>query len=291
MSLRFKSELRLNLRMRSCQAELLPPGWNSVPSAVASGSGEGATALSAALSALRLADIQELPRQAALTVGDEYLYYQLLDADLGWGQALQEATMRFSADLGRDDLRVQVVPLQQGERWLAVAAPEPDVQAWSEALALSGVQLQSLHAALVEDLRRLAPQIPENDAVLALLREEGMSLVHIRDGVPAQLAWERFEAADAVTMEQRLRAFVRSVPKADECVVYLLPESQALCRYVWGGSQAGAMQGQATGLVPAPLDGMPRPSAMPLGARGAAASLAGSGGTGSAASSSAGGAA
>ena len=42
----------------------------------------------------------------------------------GWGplspdarQALQEATMRFAADLGRDDLRVQVVPLQHGERW------------------------------------------------------------------------------------------------------------------------------------------------------------------------------
>ncbi len=276
MSLRFKSELSLNLRMRSCQAELLPAGWNSRPVAVASGSGEGASALTAALSALRLADIEELPRQAALTVADEYLYYQVIDDDLGWGAALQEATLRFAADLGRDDLRVQVTPLKNGERWLAVAAAEPDVAAWTEALALSGVQLRSLHAALVEDLRRLAPQIPENDAVLALLREEGMSLVLIRDGLPVQLAWERFEAADAVTMEQRLRAFVRSVPQADECVVYLLPESQALCRYVWGGGQNqgyGGAHGQVTGLVPAPLDGMPRPSTLPLGARGAAASL------------------
>ncbi|MGY0194543.1 hypothetical protein ACWA7J_05640 [Leptothrix sp. BB-4] len=262
--------------MRSCQAELLPAGWNSRPIAVASGSGEGAGALTAALSALRLADIDELPRQAALTVADEYLYYLLLDEDLGWGAALQEATLRFAADLGRDDLRVQVLPLRNGERWLAVAAAEPDVQAWTEALSMSGVQLQHLHAALVEDLRRLAPQIPENDAVLALLREEGMSLVHVRDGLPAQLAWERFEAADAVTMEQRLRAFVRSVPQADECVVYLLPESQALCRYVWGGGQGGG-HGQAGALVPAPLDGMPRPSTMPLGARGAAASLQASG--------------
>lgn len=276
MSLRFKSELRLSLRMRSCQAELLPAGWNTRPIAVASGSGEGASALTAALSALRLADIEELPRQAALTVADEWLYYLLLDEDLGWSQALQEATLRFAADLGRDDLRVQVTPLNHGERWLAVAAAEPDVAAWTEALALSGVQLRSLNAALVEDLRRLAPQIPENDAVLALLREEGMSLVLIRDGLPTQLAWERFDAADAVTMEQRLRAFVRSVPQADECVVYLLPESQALCRYVWGGGQNtgfGTAHGAVAGLVPAPLDGMPKPSTMPLGARGAAASL------------------
>ena len=64
MSLRFKSELRLELRMRSCQAELLPPGWRTRPAAVASGTGEGAAALNAAMSALRLADVDELPGKA-----------------------------------------------------------------------------------------------------------------------------------------------------------------------------------------------------------------------------------
>lgn len=251
MSLRFKSELRLQLRMRSCQAELLPPGWRQRPVAVASGTGEGAAALSAALSALRLADVQDLPHRASLTVADEYLYYRLLDEPLSWTEALNEATAGFVEDLGRDDLRVQVTPLLNGQRWLAAAVAEDEAVGWSETLALAGVKLVHLHGALVEDLRALATQIPEDVAVLALLREEGMSLVCLKDGVPAQLAWERFEASDAVTMEQRLRAFVRTaaLPADTECVVYLLPESKALCRYVWG------QQGQQSGLIAAPLDG------------------------------------
>ena len=56
---------------------------------MASGSGEGASALTAALSALRLADIEELPRQAALTVADEWLYYLLLDEDSDFDAAEQ----------------------------------------------------------------------------------------------------------------------------------------------------------------------------------------------------------
>lgn len=256
MSLRFKSELRLELRIRSCQAELMPAGWRSRPAAVASGTGEGAAALNAALSALRLADVDELPGTASLTVADEYLYYRLLDDELGWAEALQEASAGFSEDLGRDDLRVQVIPLNNGRRWIAAAVPEPDVIAWREALALAGVRLEHLHGALIEDLRLLAPQVPEDDAVIALLREEGMSLVHLQAGLPVALGWERFEASDSATMEHRLRAFVRAaaVPSDTERVVYLLPESKALCRYVWG-------QGQQFGLIAAPLAGARRADA------------------------------
>jgi hypothetical protein len=253
VSLRFKSELRLELRMRSCQVELLPPGWRTRPAAVASGTGEGATALNAAMSALRLADVDRLPGTASLTVADEYLYYRLIDDELSWSEALQEAVAAFTEDLGRDDLRVQVIPLDNGSKWIAAAVPEADVITWSESLALSGVRLEHVRGALIEDLRQLAPQIPEDDAVIALLREEGMSLVKLHDGVPALLAWERFDASDSVTMEQRLRAFVRSagIPANTECVVYLLPESKALCRYVWG-------QGQQPGLIAAPLGGSAR---------------------------------
>jgi hypothetical protein len=255
VSLRFKSELRLELRMRSCQVELLPPGWRTQPSAVASGTGEGAAALNAAMSALRLADVDELPGKASLTVADEYLYYRLIDTDLSWSEALQEAVASFTEDLGRDDLRVQVIPLKNGLRWIAAAVPEADVIAWSESLALAGVQLTHLRSALVEDLRMLASQIPDDEAVIALLREEGMSLVKLQGGVPAVLAWERFEASDSVTMEQRLRAFVRSVttPANTECVVYLLPESKALARYTWA-------HGLQQGMVAAPLDGTARGS-------------------------------
>ncbi len=259
MSLRFRSELRLELHRRSCLAEVLKPGWSGTPRITASGSGDGAGALNAAISALRLADVHDLPARARLIVADEYLYYLLLDEDLDWAEAEQEAQSRLSEALGLTDLRVQVLPLAGGRRWLAAAMTESDLAAWTEALTLAGVSIGHLHAALVEDLRHLTPQIPEDDAVLALLRDEGMSLVRLSEGLPVSLHWERFDPGDVVTMEQRLRAFVRdSRPeeRASECVVYLLPHSKALCRYVWSPRSR-------RGLVPSPAGSAKGSSALP----------------------------
>ena len=50
MSLRWRSELLLELRMRGCQAQLLGPGWTQQSQASASAGGSGSSALSAAQS-------------------------------------------------------------------------------------------------------------------------------------------------------------------------------------------------------------------------------------------------
>ena len=264
MSLRFRSELRLQLHRRSCVAELLPAGWSGAPATSASGSGDGAQALTAALGALQLAEVHSLPRRARLVVADEYLYYLVLDEDLDWAEAEQEARARLTDALGITDLRVQVLPLAGGRRWLAAAVTEADLAAWTDALALAGIRIHHLHPALIEDLRHLTPQIPEDDAVIGLLRDDGISLVRLVDGLPAALAWERLDPGDVVTMEQRLRAFVREsartvADRAGECVVYLLPHSKTLCRYVWSArsrrglvkaprrSGSGAEAGTASG--------------------------------------------
>jgi hypothetical protein len=267
------NELRLELRMGSCHAELIGRGWRRQPLAVADGSGTGAAALSAALQALRLTEVADLPDVARLTVADEFAYHALLHGDLSRDAALTQARSRFAAALERDDLRVQVMPLAGGRRWLAAAVARSDLDAWRDALDLAGVRLTHLHTALLEDLRRLARQIPEDDAVIALLREEGVSLLRLRRGLPIALAWERFDAGLPDSLEQRLRGFVRAAAaegKAGlgrQCVIYLLPPSRALCRYVWDGNDL-------PGLFPRPLAGLggrqvgfpPAPSLRPMGA-------------------------
>ena len=206
MSLRLTNELRLG----SCHAEVLGRGWQRQPLAVADGSGSGAAALSAALQALRLTEAVDLPGIARLTVADEFAYHALLDGDLSRVAALAQARARFAAVLEREDLRVQVMPLAGGRRWLAAAVARSDLDAWRDALDQAGVRLAHLHTALLEDLRRLSQQIPEDDAVIALLREEGVSLLRVRRGLPIALAWERFDAGLPDSLEQRLRGFVRA---------------------------------------------------------------------------------
>ena len=246
MSRIWKSELRLELRINGCQAELRGPGLGRRLIASASASGRGAAAISAALSALRLADdIALLPADARLTVADEYVCYALLDARVSAQQALEDATSQFSDALGRNDLLVQVSPLPGGSGWLAAALLEADLNAWADALADAGVRLQHLHPALVSDLSAVASHINEDDAVIALLRDQGATLVRLDGGVPAALAWERFDTEDRGLLDLRLQTFVDNTAPArvhapgthdstdpDERVaIYLLPQGKSIRRY------------------------------------------------------------
>ncbi len=251
MSLRFRNELRMELRMRSCQVELLGRGWNRPPLAVANGTGSGVAALNAALQALKLTEVDSLPSVARLTVADEYVHHALVEADGGAEEAVEAARVHYAQALQRHDLRVQVIPLDRKSRWLAAAVIDTDLQAWRQTLEQVGLQLTHLHTALIEDLRELAPQIPEDDAVIALLREEGISLVRLKESLPVALAWERLDTSVPQALDDRLRAFVREaasrVGVGHQCVVYLLPESRALCRCVWDGRDL-------PGLLPLPQE-------------------------------------
>ncbi|MEY2685956.1 MAG: hypothetical protein RL375_154 [Pseudomonadota bacterium] len=246
MSRIWKSELRLELRINGCQAELRGPGLGRRLIASASASGRGAAAISAALSALRLADdIALLPADARLTVADEYVCYALLDTRVSAQQALDDATSQFGEALGRSDLLVQVSPLPGGNGWLAAALLEADLNAWADALADAGVRLQHLHPALVADLSAVARVVVEDDAVIALLRDQGATLVRLDGGVPSALAWERFDPDDRGLLDLRLQTFVDNTaparlhpqhgghaPDPDERIaIYLLPQGKSIRRY------------------------------------------------------------
>ncbi len=247
MSRIWKSELRLELRINGCQAELRGPGLGRRLIASASASGRGAAAISAALSALRLADdIALLPADARLTVADEYVWYALLDTRASAQQALDDATSQFSDALGRNDLLVQVSPLPGGSGWLAAALLEADLNAWADALADAGVRLQHLHPALVSDLTEVASKVAEDDAVIALLRDQGATLVRLDGGVPAALAWERFDIDDRGLLDLRLQTFVDNTTPArarsqertdnadpdDRVAIYLMPQGKSIRRYI-----------------------------------------------------------
>jgi hypothetical protein len=207
----WSDELRLDLRVGTCQAEIRGAGWRRRLLASASATGTGAAAISAALSALRLVDDTTLlPADARLTVADEYVCYALLDASVPVQQALEEATQQFVHALGREDLIVQVSALPDGHGWLAAALLEAHLHAWADVLADAGVRLQHLHPALVQDLSRIAYKVREDDAVIALLRDQGATFIRLDQGVPAALAWEPCDVEDRGALDRRMQNFIAS---------------------------------------------------------------------------------
>lgn len=234
MSRLWKSELRLELRTNVCYAALHSGGLHRRVLASASAPGRGAAAISAAIEALRMADSPFLSADARLTVADEYIDFALMPGHLSATAAEKRAKEQFAAALGHDELLVHVLPLPGRRGWLAAAIDLTDFDAWTEALLNEGVTLRHIHPSLIEDLRNLHGRIVEDDAVLVLLREEGATLIRLEDGVPAALVWERFDASNSLALDSRLRRFSsRTSERADgAAVVYMLPQSQALCRFV-----------------------------------------------------------
>ena len=241
--------------MRGCQAQLLGVGWTPQSQASASAGGSGASALSAALAALRLADVDTLPGIARLRVADEYVLHQLIEGEGPRTAMLAQARARFEQALGPGDRHIMLMPLgrRRRHRWLASAVNSGDLAAWTDALAQSGVHLEETQPMLFDEWHRLRGQIRDEDAVLALLRDEGATLIRLIDGLPVDLLWERFDPSDAATLDRRLRAFARTPQgrslrplwaQSDHAdatrphtepvqAIYLLPESKTLCRYVW----------------------------------------------------------
>lgn len=234
MSRLWKSELRLELRTNVCYAALHSGGLHRRVLASASAPGRGAAAISAAIEALRMADSPFLSADARLTVADEYIDFALMPGHLSAAAAEKRAKEQFAAALGHDELLVHVLPLPGHRGWLAAAIDLTDFDAWTEALLNEGVTLRHIHPSLIEDLRNLHARIVEDDAVLVLLREEGATLMRLEDGVPAALVWERFDASNHLALDSRLRRFARRTSERADgaAVVYMLPQSQALCRFV-----------------------------------------------------------
>ncbi|MGD9835390.1 MAG: hypothetical protein AB7U92_21775 [Piscinibacter sp.] len=223
MSRPWKSELSVRLGRGSTAAQCLAP-WSRRVLAEAGGTGVPATALPAALAALREGLGAPLPARARLFVPDELVYLWLVAEADDWASARQAAATHFAATLGRQDLVVQVVALPSSSAWLAAALEPGDLQLWQGALGEAGVRLAHVELQLLDDLRHLSAQLPD-EAVVAMVREEGTTLVRIERGIPVELNWERCDPRALRLVEQRLMAFQGSIVSSQPPSVWMLCRS------------------------------------------------------------------
>lgn len=225
MSLPWKSELQLRLGRDGCAAEVRAP-WSRRVLAQAQAPGRAPASIAAALQALRALGHETLPRQARLLVPDEHAYLSLRPPLGRWQQAHQDALAHFAQVLGRQDLLVQVSAIAGGAAWLAAAIDPADLKAWQAPLAEAGIALAHVQLALLDDLHHIAAQVGER-AIVALLREEGMTLVRVADGAPIDLCWERCDPHSLRCIEQRLLAFQNTGSDAKPDPLLMLCRSQA----------------------------------------------------------------
>lgn len=223
MSRPWKSELCVCLGRGATAVQRLAP-WSRRVLDEARIEGAPAQALPAALAALRERAGAPLPVQARLRVPDELAYLSLIAGSGGWNAARQAATSHFAATLGRQDLVVQVAAMPDGALWLAAAIEPADLQAWQRALADAGVRLAHVELQLLDDLRRLVAQVPD-EAIVALLREEGATLARIERGGPVELSWERCDPRALRLVEQRLMAFQGGIVSSRPPGVWMLCRS------------------------------------------------------------------
>jgi hypothetical protein len=201
----WKSELLVRPGRTECKVQVRS-AWRREVLAEFTAMGQGAEAVSAALAGLRSQGLASLPRRASLLVPDEHAYFTLMPASPAWDTARQAASDHFTGMLGRQDLVVQVAALHGGQWWLAAAIEAADLALWTEALAANGVALSRVALALLHDLRAIAPHVDDR-AVVALMREEGVTLLRVHEGTPVELSWERCDPHSHHCIEQRLLAF------------------------------------------------------------------------------------
>lgn len=225
MSRPWKSELSIALGRGATTVQWLSP-WSRRVLHEARGEGAPVQALPAALAALRERAESALPKEARLLVPDELVYLSLVQCHGDWKAAHQTAARHFASTLGETELIVQVAEMQAGTSWLAAAVDRGDVSAWKRLLADAGVLLDRVQLQLLDDLRRLSGLVPD-EAIVALLREEGSTLLRIERGTPVELRWERCDPRVLRLVEQRLVAFQGNIVSSQPPRVWMLCLSEA----------------------------------------------------------------
>lgn len=201
MSLPWKSELIVRPGAASCRASL-HPFW-SQPVRV-----EG-NDFPAALEALRQKTGGRLPREAIVEAPDETVFMTLREPQRSWQERLADAQRFLVETAGLPDLIVQIVVLPGG-RTLAAGLLPGDLQAWSDALQTEGMKLKGVRLAFLESLRRMG-QLPSDETGIALLRSEGVTMVHLRNRKIVNLGWERADPAAVNDVAGRLSAWALSI--------------------------------------------------------------------------------
>lgn len=254
MSLQLRNELRLRLGPRRCEAAIWRAGVQTRCAGRASAEGGGIESIDSVLAALA-AQGHRLPATASVCVEDEFLYFATLPATGSWSEANAEAIDYFDAMIGAEDLLVETSLAPCGTTWVAVAIDGARVDGWRAALAGHDIELRHVRAALLEDLWTVRSEVPDGSGLVALLRQEGATVVGLRDGCIANISWERCDLAELPSLGQRLMGcrarFVQAegVDPAAPVPMLLVPQDGAQHRLVSpmaverGWQLAGALLG------------------------------------------------
>lgn len=224
MSLPWKSELRLRIGTRWCEAAVLSP-WKRKALFSARVEAAGAQFVTGALKALRDQGADPLPTQARVLLEDELVYLARLPASLPWSRLREAAAEHFARALGRVDLRIDANALPGDGGWIAAAWEQPEHDALREELAAHGVRLVHAQPALLADLSAVAAQVPD-DAIVVAPRDAGMTIVRVRGGGPTDLSWERCDMGEPASVDARVNAFRRLAAGDGEASVVVMVRSQ-----------------------------------------------------------------
>lgn len=233
------NKLQARLHLQTCQLVRWDAGWSRHASACAEGAGTGSLALRDALSTLAQIDARGLPERLELVVADEYVHHCLVTADTSL-QAHAQAFQALGDTFGATHWHLELMPLPSSAthhetRWLIAAISLDDLTHWHREAARFGLETAHLRSALMADLgSRLQGSTPAaGHAVAAWVREQGMSLVRLRHGVPVDVTWEHVDPGDELALRRRLLAFVERTGGGQPHTVTLEGPSRAHCEFRW----------------------------------------------------------
>lgn len=239
MPWRWTNNLQARLNLRTCELVRWDAGWARHASACAEGAGPGPLALRDALSTLQQADARTLPERLELVVADEYVHHGLVTAATSL-QAHAQAFQALGDTFGPSHWHLEVMPLpaslpQTEPRWLIAAMSLADLTLWRGEAARFEVLHMTVRSALMHDLHmRLQAKEPSPPrAVAAWVREEGLSLVRLRHGIPVEVTWEHVDPSDELALRRRLSAFIERSGGAHPHIVSLESPSRARCEFRW----------------------------------------------------------
>lgn len=224
MSLPWKSELHLRLGHERCELSL-QQGWPWRRERLWAGTGQGVgrAAVDDALGQLA-ATGADLPARAHLVIEDDCVYYALLPAGLRWAEAHERAERHFADALGTSALQVELALAPGGQDWIAAAIASSDFDAWLDALEERQIEAGRIRLALLEDLGRVRRHIPADADVIALVRDQGSTVLQMERGRLSGLSWERIDWHEPALLLQRLAACRSEGSIGSGC---LLPASAA----------------------------------------------------------------
>jgi len=217
---------------QGCEAQIWRAGWPRGPAAEVRLQGADGTQLEQALEVL-LEQGQALPSKATICVTDEFLYFAVLPAEGSMQRALVQARACFSDSLGDDELLVTLQLSPDGGQWLAVAVDADLVDGWRQTLAMHGVTLAALRPGLFEDLWHWRLAWPLEDALIVLMRGQGLMCLGVLSGAVHSIIWERCDVSQPELWCARVQACAERMSAArddadtDSAVtVILIPEHE-----------------------------------------------------------------